>query len=866
MIRVQALRKSFKEKGSSEYEAIREISLVFPNKGLVSVLGPSGCGKTTFLNLLSLLDVPSEGDIYFYNLNISKFKESDKEKFRHYSIGFVYQEYNLVEHLNVFDNVKLAFNIGSSVNKNEENQIVEQVLKQLNISHLRKRFPNTLSGGEKQRVAIARALVNNPQILLADEPTGALDAKTSLDVMNVLKGLSKNRLVLMVTHNDKLAKSYSDRIIEMNDGLIVNDTNPTTNIEDKVADTPRMQKRPWSVFPLAFKRLIHRKSRYAFLVAINTLAILSASIASAALLGSDRFSNQMERNALRAYPITISSVSIGMGDSFLAPETELFPDDGSIHRIDNDSTSIGVNAITTDYINYLKDEFAAAKVSKDSLVLRKGLSPTILMKGHSGEVRTFEACDISTFTGFDSLIKDSGNYFRPLYGGVDAIKDSFDVVYGHLPTEPNELVCVIDKYNSFPNHMLEELGYSLNKIKFKDFVQETKFKFVNYTEMYGEGSVGDTVTAKWIKSNEQLASEGKQADELQSLFLDALTYYNEGGEYYTKMLEKLATAETYFNSEESPKTLKYFEQIRTAYSMFNNPNIGHEMTISCVIRPKKDQLFPYLTFGIYYSPEYSDMFLQENNESPLAQEFQYHLSFDRAPTYPKTPDAYNIFKNTDKYKKNDELETDITGVYEHITNRKVYGVDDSIYQIEIMPRNFKEKDKVIKILDKWNDTHTGIDYVTYIDVGGALINMVDRFTGVILVVLVLIILVVILFSVLVTCLLAILEVKGRTREIGLYRSLGSTRRYVRSLFITEQGMLGLFSGVVGMVLAFCLIPAINKFIEKSVTVALISNFAYLTWWVALLIPIASIIIAIVSAIVPVILSSNKRPSDALREL
>ena len=488
------------------------------------------------------------------------------------------------------------------------------------------------------------------------------------------------------------------------------------------------------------------------------------------------------------------------------------------------------------------------------------------MKGHSGEVRTFEACDISTFTGFDSLIKDSGNYFRPLYGGVDAIKDSFDVVYGHLPTEPNELVCVIDKYNSFPNHMLEELGYSLNKIKFKDFVQETKFKFVNYTEMYGEGSVGDTVTAKWIKSNEQLASEGKQADELQSLFLDALTYYNEGGEYYTKMLEKLATAETYFNSEESPKTLKYFEQIRTAYSMFNNPNIGHEMTISCVIRPKKDQLFPYLTFGIYYSPEYSDMFLQENNESPLAQEFQYHLSFDRAPTYPKTPDAYNIFKNTDKYKKNDELETDITGVYEHITNRKVYGVDDSIYQIEIMPRNFKEKDKVIKILDKWNDTHTGIDYVTYIDVGGALINMVDRFTGVILVVLVLIILVVILFSVLVTCLLAILEVKGRTREIGLYRSLGSTRRYVRSLFITEQGMLGLFSGVVGMVLAFCLIPAINKFIEKSVTVALISNFAYLTWWVALLIPIASIIIAIVSAIVPVILSSNKRPSDALREL
>ena len=867
MIRVQALRKSFKEKGSSEYEAIKEITVTFPENGLVSVLGPSGCGKTTFLNLLSLLDVPSDGDIYFYDWNISKFKESDKEKFRHFSIGFVYQEYNLVEHLNVFDNVKLAFNIGSSVDKTQENAIVEQALKQLNISHLKKRFPNTLSGGEKQRVAIARALVNNPQILLADEPTGALDAKTSVDVMNVLKELSKNRLVLMVTHNDKLANAYSDRIIEMNDGLIANDTNPCSEIKRVVAETPRMEKRPWSVFPLAFKRLIHRKSRYAFLVAINTLAILSASIASGALLGSNRFSNQMQKNALRAYPITISSVSIGMGDSFLAPETELFPEDGTIHRIDNDSTSVGVNSITTDYINYLKDEFAAAKVSNDSLVLRKGLSPTILMKGISGEVRMFEASDVSTFTGFDSLIKDSGNYFRPLYGGVEAIKDSFDVVYGHLPTQPNELVCVIDKYNSFPNHMLEELGYSANKIKFKDFVEQTKFKFVNYDEMYGAGTDGDTYTAKWIKSDEVLASEGKQADELQSLFLDALTYYNEGGEYYAKMQERLATAETYFQSEATPRTLKHFEQTKSAYSMFNNPDIGDEMTISCVIRQKKDQLFPFLTFGIYYSQEFSDMFLQENNESALAQEFQYHLSFDRAPTWPRTPDAYNIFKNTDMYKKNDEeLGTDIAGVYEHIMNRKVYGVDDSIYQIEIMPRNFNEKAKIIKILDKWNATHTGIDYITYIDVGGALINMVDRFTGVILIVLVMIILLVIMFSVLVTCLLAILEVKGRTREIGLYRSLGSTRRYVRSLFITEQGMLGLFSGVVGMILAFCLIPAINKFIEKSVTVALISHFAYLTWWVALIIPIASILIAIASAIVPVMLSSNKKPSDALREL
>lgn len=863
MIRVQALKKSFKEKGSSEYEAIKEITLSFADRGLVSVLGPSGCGKTTFLNLLSLLDVPSEGGIYFYDWNISNFKESDKEKFRHYSIGFVYQEYNLVEHLNVFDNVKLAFNIGSSVDKAQENAIVEQALKQLNISHLKKRFPNTLSGGEKQRVAIARALVNNPQILLADEPTGALDAKTSVDVMNVLKELSKNRLVLMVTHNDKLAHAYSDRIIEMNDGLIVNDTNPASDIKGVVAETPRMEKRPWSIFPLAFKRLIHRKSRYAFLLAINTLSILSASIASAALLGSNRFSNQMQKNALRAYPITISSVSIGMGDSFLAPESELFPDDGTIHRIDNDSTSVAVNSITSEYVDYLTTEFAANKISPDSLVLRKGLSPTILMKGVADEVKSFEASDISTFTGFDSLIKDSGNYFRPFYGGFDSLKESFDVVYGHLPTNDNELVVVIDKYNCFPNFLLEELGYSDKKIKFKDFVDNTTFKFINYDEKYGAPRQStESVTGKFIKSNDVLKAEHKQADELQSLFLDALSYYYSGN--IPLMNERLNAAQSYFEDEESTRKLNYFRQSVSDWNLFFNDSVGHEMKIACIVRQKKDQLFPYLTFGVYYSQAYSDLFLQENHNSQFAQEFQSHMTFQRAEYTPVTPETYGIIKNADQYIKSSD--TDITGVYEHITNRKVYGVDDSIYQIEIMPRNFAEKEKVIKILDKWNTVHTSVDAITYIDVGGALINMVDRFTGVIFVVLVLIILVVLLFSIMVTCLLAILEVKGRTREIGLYRSLGSTRRYVRCLFMTEQGMLGLFSGVVGMVLAFCLIPVINKFIEKSVTVALISHFAYLTWWVALLIPVASIIIAIISAIVPVILSSNKKPSDALREL
>ena len=864
MIKVKALKKVYDLNRKNQYGAIKNISISFPDTGFVGVTGPSGCGKTTFLNMLSMLDVPTSGDIYYYNLNLSNLKEKEKEQFRHYSIGFVYQEYNLVDHLNVYDNVRLAFDIGSSVTKEEEEGLIDDALEQMGILHLKKRFPNTMSGGEKQRVAIARAIVNNPQIILADEPTGALDKKTSVEVMEFLKEQSKTRLVLMVTHNDKLAEQYCDRIVQMDDGCVVSDSCPITEEYPVQAKEPKTHKRTGSIFRLAAKRVIHRKSHYAFLFAINTLSVVAATVATAVLFGSNHFSKSVEQDTLNAYPVTISSVYMGMNDSFMVSSAPLFPDDGNVHRIDGDATTVGVNSITTNYIDYLKEEFAKANIPEDCLTLRKGLSPTILMQGKDDmDIKVFEANDVSTFTGFDSFLKDSGNYFRPLYGGKEQIHDSFERVWGKLPEKPDELIVILDRYDAFPNYMLDQLGFSESKIKYADFAKKT-FKFVNHDEYYGDPIyTGVEVTDNFIKSNEDLESEGKQADGMQALLLDALTYYQAGGEENIQLMnEKLALVSEYF--EERTEELAYFRKSSSVRSLWLDDSVGKEMHIVGIFRPRKEQFWPYLNPGIYYSKAYSDLFLEENRDSAFAHEYAKHMSFSYEEGSISVPEVYEILKNADKIQNSGVA--DISNTYEYILNRKSYGVDENYYQIEIMAKDFKMKARALKILDRWNREHSEIEQVTYVDVGGAITNLVDKYVGLLLVVLIVIILVVVAFSILVTSLLSIIEVKGRIREIGLYRCLGATRRYVEGLFIAEQGMLGLASGITGLGLSFAFIPIINKVIEKTVTVCYIARFSFLTWWSALIIPIVAVLIGVISAIVPAYRTTKLNPSNALRSI
>ena len=867
MIKLCEVSKDFKlEASEDKVSVLKNLNLSLQNRGVISICGPSGCGKTTLLSLISLMDVPTSGTIYFDGVDTNLLSEKEKDNFRHFSIGYVFQEYNLVEHLNVIENIKLSFAFGSKKKKQEENQIIEKLMNDTGIYHLRDRKANVLSGGEKQRIAIARALANNPKIILADEPTGSLDEKTATEIMKLFKEISKDKLVIIVSHNEHLMKKFADRIIYLNDGNIEKDITINEIADDDSAKETNSSKeiRMYPPLSLATRRLKGKKGRYAFLGVLNSIAVFSIGIASSAYIGSEIFSNKTQADTLKTFPVAVSSVYIGTGRSFLTSNTKLYPDDGYIHRISDDNSTTGVNSITNDYISYLKDEFIKNGIDESCLTLRKGLAPKILLQGENNQIESFDAKDITTFTGFDSLWKEAANYFTPLYGGIDQLKDSYELVYGNFPTEDNEILVVLDNHDSFPAYMLDMLGLKGDKIQYS-VLQNKRFKFVNNDEFYPLVSLGDSVTGKFIKDNETLKSEGKQADEIQELLLKAAIYCQLGGQdNINKMNEYLKTVESYFCDVEETRQLKFFTQQYNLTSLFNDPNIGHEMVISGFVHPKKDQLFPYLQSGFYYSKEYNDLFLQENMNSQFCEEMSQHMTFERENNIITIPDVYEVIDGTEKQKKTGLV--DMSKTYNYILNRKLYGVDESVYQIEIIAKNFKMKEKIISILDRWNQQHDETHRLIYSDIGGTIVNLVDKYISILLAVLIVVIAIVIFFSVLVTSLLSILEINSRKKEIGLYRSIGASKSMVKKLFIYEEGMMGVLSGVVGIILTCISIPIFNLFIKNAIKAAVISNFLALRWWMIIFIPIIFIFISIISALIPAIIASNKNPSETLREI
>lgn len=868
MIVVKNLKKKFDiEDGKRSRYVLKGISLILPDKGFVSILGPSGCGKTTFLNILATMDDADEGEIYFNGTDITKFSEKEKVEYRHLRTGFIYQDYNLVRHLNVYDNIRLAFDLGSTIPKDQENDRIHELMNNFGIAHLSKRFTTSLSGGERERVAIARALANNPDIIFADEPTGALDDENAEEVMRILKDLSKEKLVLMVSHNEALVERYSDRVVRFHDGYVFFDSNPLEAETKNNLAPKKSEHRYLSIGGLARKRIANKKGRYVFLSVLNTISVIGIAIALGVYNGAQIFSKNAQVDALRTYPVTVSNVYYGTGSTFLNGSTGgLYPSDGKIHRIDNDQSTTHVNSITSDYVQYLKDEFNKNGIDQQCLVLRKGLAPEILTQGDKGIV-SFEATDITTFTGFESLIINAANYFRPLLGGKDTLYDTYDVVYGNFPQNPDDLLIVLDNHDSFPAYMLDLMGFKEETVDYEAIVNHP-FKFLNNDEYYSRKTLGEqgNVTGKFIKSNEQLAAEGKQADQLQSVLLEAVQLYSKGGpQNIEKMNAKLAEAETFFETTKETRNLAVYSEISSLKVAFENPEIGHMMNVCGIVRPKKTELFPYLSPGFYYSQAYSDLFLEENMNSQFAKDYQDHMTYERtAEGALELPDVYNIIDNVRKVKKSNY--SDMSGVYTYLLARKSFGVDEAVYQVEIIAKDFKMKQKVIEIMDAWNDAHEGMFKIYYTDLGQMIVNMVERYVGILVAVLVAVVALVLISSFLVTSLIAILEIYSRTTEIGLYRSLGSNKCFVRALFMTEQGMTGCISGILGVGLSYALIPAVNLFIERSISAAVISNFIVLPWYIAVIVGVISIVVGILSAVGPAIIATNKKPSLSMKNI
>lgn len=479
MIELKNIKKTY-DKNDDSASALKGINLCFRDQEFVSIVGQSGCGKTTLLNVIGGLDNYSSGDILVDGVSTKQFKDTDWDNYRNTSVGFVFQSYNLIPHLNVVENVMMALSL-SGIGFKERFKRAKQVLAEVGLENKLKSKPNELSGGQMQRVAIARALVNNPKILLADEPTGALDSKTSVQIMELIKKVSKNRLVVMVTHNNELAQNYSDRIIEILDGKITNDSNPfvpenETQTKQPVQNFRKPKMSFWEALKSSFKNLFLKKGRTIATAIAGSIGIIGIGLVLSLSSGINNTISSLQSNALAGFPITISQ-QVYTNDFSKSSQSEDFPKENVFHYDDPLSDYVShTNIFTNEFLTYLNQMDTKFY---NSISYTSGVATNVIYKtsGNSyGKVPQNQTNPI--------LPTLSTNFLSELPNSTDFILSQYDILAGKYAEQPNELVLVVDSKNKVSKSILQGFGFDIkDNYSVNDFVGKT-FTIVGNNDYY----------------------------------------------------------------------------------------------------------------------------------------------------------------------------------------------------------------------------------------------------------------------------------------------------------------------------------------------------------------------------------------------
>lgn len=509
-LQLDQIKKSYT--GVETITALNNVSLGFRESEFVSVLGPSGCGKTTLLNIIGGLDQYDSGDLVINGMSTKKFKSSDWDAYRNRSIGFVFQTYNLIGHQTVLQNVEIAMTF-SGVSSAERKKRATQALKDVGLADQIKKKPNQLSGGQMQRVAIARALVNNPDIILADEPTGALDSHTSTQIMDILKGIAKTRLVIMVTHNQDLAEEYSSRIIRLLDGEVQSDTQPITESEAINGAVPtiksKITKTSMSLYTatlLSFKNLLTKRGRTITTAFAGSIGIIGVALVLALSTGLSSYISVMQSDTLSSFPITIGTNEqtiesrrpdfVGGGQE--ETSNEEYPDGDIILAYDEEANSTKhSNVITKDYLNYVENLQIELPDQVNNISYTHGININLLAKGQDTVVKFETISDLSRMGmgGFSG----GNTYWHELPENNDFILSLYDLIGegSRMPTSENEVVLVVDEYNRVDKEFFGKLGITddSNQYKLTDFINKTILKVIPNNEYYVQSSDLYTATA-----------------------------------------------------------------------------------------------------------------------------------------------------------------------------------------------------------------------------------------------------------------------------------------------------------------------------------------------------------------------------------
>lgn len=774
MLELKKITKSYKT-GNFTQQALDEISLKFRKNEFVSILGPSGSGKTTLLNIIGGLDRYDSGDLIINNKSTKNYKENDWNAYRNNCIGFIFQSYNLINHITILENVEMGMTLSGVPNKEKRRRAIEAIEKVGLADHIHKK-PNQLSGGQMQRVAIARALANDPDIILADEPTGALDTKTSEQIMELIKTISNDKLVIMVTHNKELAEKYSTRIVEVKDGKLLKDSNP---VKGKEESNNNFQIKKTSMnfltaLNLSFNNIKTKKGRTALTAFASSIGIIGIALILSLSNGFQTKIDEYETDTLSQMPVTISTQAMNMDEKAMQQMMKkrenhpTYTNKELVYPQSNELESmLHINKIDDNYIDYIE---SIDKDKLNAIGYEYGTTLNVVTKKADesyGLVPTATNYSMST-TSMTGVM--GWTLFPNSIEGKSMLEKDYDVLAGKINEREPGIVIAINARNELDKATLEQLGYDTRgNLSFTDILNK-EFKVIPNDNYY---------------------------DEVNGYFVPSKDY------------EKM------YNDEEAT-TIK----------------------VQAIIRGKEDKK-ELTQSGIYYNSALVDNMINKNKESAIVKR-QQEVNYNVLTGQP--------FDNTTSTVTKDSV-------------LGILGAEVTPSIIYLYPKDFETKDYITSYLDDYNKGKEEVDKVLYTDYAAMISSLSESIMDAITYVLIAFSSISLIVSCIMIAIITYISVLERTKEIGILRALGARKKDIKRVFNAETFLVGVFSGLLGIIIAEVLTVPTNQIIER---LSDLPNVAQLNPIHAIILVLVSVTLTVLGGLIPASIASKKDPVEALR--
>lgn len=970
MLKLKAIKKDYIA-GDSVVHALKGVDLAFRESEFVAILGHSGCGKTTLLNIIGGLDQYSSGDLIINGKSTKNFTDGDWDSYRNHSVGFVFQSYNLIPHQTVLSNVELALTL-SGVGPAERKVRAKEALEKVGLGDQLYKKPNQMSGGQMQRVAIARALVNDPDILMADEPTGALDSETSVQIMDILKEISKDKLIIMVTHNPELAMEYASRVIKLKDGLIVDDSNPYQADDRESAADSRVKKTSMGFFTalaLSTNNLMTKKARTILTAFAGSIGIIGIALIMSLSNGIQNYIDKVQGDTLSSYPITIQAETLDMSSMM----TSMMGVQAQAEENQHDKDAVYSSTVMYDMMNsmvsaemqtnnlkpfkkYLEDDTGEIAPHVSSIQYSYDLDMNLYARDVDDNIVKTDLVELLQSAMSQTFGGDYSSYFATfgqMYAAMDVwqemlpgengeainplLKSQYDVLYGKWPEKYDEVVLVVDKNNEISDLVLYALGLKSNSSLADDmqtFMNQenlnTQVESWSYEDICGMGFryIYPADEYKWDEDKEEYVNMTEEDLGLRTLFNnglevkivgiirqneDAMSGMMTGSIGYTHALvehvvkqaadkelvrKQLADPEhdvfnalPFLDKEDEALTKSRKAQAARDYIAAADDEQLAELYVKFMSIPEESYVQELIDeqmedttradiedMVLDYYPGYASM-LEEMDDETLFDyveqmiakqvEEQYGIQMERMYSYLADSQLAREFRLLSLEEEDylwlyDHAMPPVysTGSYEDNLHKLGYVDLESPSAINIYASTFEDKDAIADAIENYNDTVSEDDKIEYTDMVALLMSSITTIINVISYVLIAFVAISLVVSSIMIGIITYISVLERTKEIGILRAIGASKKDVSRVFNAETFIIGLTAGVIGIGFTLLLNIPINIIIHDLTGIEAINSTLPVVGAVGLV--IISVVLTFIAGLIPSGLAAKKDPVEALR--